>query len=201
MEARKITIVSTKRQEKSVIMSDATTLEELKRDLDKANIDYEGMVFYEGVSKTELIYNNSVLPSNIPYRGQTTNELVFMLTNPNKKIKSGAMNRKEIYALIKKHNLQKACLENYKKDYTRCKSEDLLKLIEYSSCTSNKQPVEMVDPNIRLIKEVEGLIKSVDLLLQTLQHPHVINNSDNIKSGEINSSYSDAEIDEMFDFV
>ena len=74
------------------------------------------MVFYEGVSKTELINNNSVLPSNIPYRGQTTNELVFMLTNPNKKIKSGAMNRKEIYALIKKHNLQKACLENYKKD-------------------------------------------------------------------------------------
>lgn len=201
MKARKITIVSTKNQEKSVIMSSATTLEELKRDLDSANIDYQDMVFYEGVSKTELINNDSVLPHDIPYKGQTTNELVFMLTIPNKKIRSGAMNRKEIYALIKEHNLQKACLEKYKKDYTRCKSEDLLKLIEYSRCTSDKQPVEMVDPNIRLIKEVEGLRESVDLLLQALQNPHVINNSDNIKSGEINSSYSDAEIDELFDFI
>lgn len=201
MEARKITIVSTKNQEKSVIMSSATTLGELKRDLDSANIDYQDMVFYEGVSKTELINNDSVLPHDISYKGQTTNELVFMLTIPNKKIRSGAMNRKEIYALIKEHNLQKACLEKYKKDYTRCKSEDLLKLIEYSRCTSDKQPVEMVDPNIRLIKEVEGLRESVDLLLQALQNPHVINNSDNIKSGEINSSYSDAEIDELFDFI
>ena len=115
MEARKITIVSTKRQEKSVIMSDATTLEELKRDLDKANIDYEGMVFYEGVSKTELINNNSVLPSNIPYRGQTTNELVFMLTNPNKKIKSGAMNRKEIYALSRNTICKRPVLKIIKK--------------------------------------------------------------------------------------
>ena len=49
MEARKITIVSTKNQEKSVIMSSATTLGELKRDLDSANIDYQDMVFYEGV--------------------------------------------------------------------------------------------------------------------------------------------------------
>ena len=59
----------------------------------------------------------------------------------------------------------------------------------------------MTDSNIKLIKEVEGLKKSVDLLLQTLQHPHVINNSDDVELDKINSSYSDAEIDEMFDFV
>ena len=89
MEARKITVVSTRNQKKSVIMSAATTLAELKADLRQNGIDYEGMTFYEGTSKIELKDDNSVLPHDVPYKGQTTNELVFMLTNTNKKIKSG----------------------------------------------------------------------------------------------------------------
>ena len=48
MEARKITIVSTKTQKKSVIMSGAETLGELKNDLRNAGIDFEDMTFYEG---------------------------------------------------------------------------------------------------------------------------------------------------------
>ena len=89
MEARKITIVSTKTQKKSVIMSGAETLGELKKDLREAGIDYDGMTFYEGTSKVELKDDASVLPHDVPYKGQTTNELVFMLTNTNKKIRSG----------------------------------------------------------------------------------------------------------------
>ena len=107
MEARKITVVSTKTQKKSVIMSSAETLGELKKDFKDAGIDYEGMTFYEGTSKTELKTDESVLPKNVPYTNRTTgetkntNELVFMLTNTNKKIKSGAMNRAEVYSIIK----------------------------------------------------------------------------------------------------
>lgn len=89
MEARKITIVSTKTQKKSVIMSAATTLAELKTDLRQNGIDYTGMTFYEGTSKTELKNDASVLPHDVPYKGILTNELVFMLTNTNKKIRSG----------------------------------------------------------------------------------------------------------------
>ena len=89
MEVRKITVVSTRNQKKSVIMSAATTLAELKADLRQNGIDYEGMTFYEGTSKIELKDDNSVLPHDVPYKGQTTNELVFMLTNTNKKIRSG----------------------------------------------------------------------------------------------------------------
>ena len=213
MEARKITIVSTKNQEKSVIMSSATTLGELKRDLDSANIDYQDMVFYEGVSKTELINNDSVLPHNISYKGQTTNELVFMLTVPNKKIRSGAMNRKEIYALIKEHNLQKACLERYKKDYTRCKSEDLLKLIEYHSCTP-KHSTEMVGPNDELMEKVKNLEIAIELILNSLKEEHVITNAkfcgimkhivpsfESTEPNKVSSPYTDDEIDEMFEFV
>ena len=47
MEARKITIVSTRNQKKSIIMSAATTLAELKADLRQNGIDYDGMTFYE----------------------------------------------------------------------------------------------------------------------------------------------------------
>ena len=54
MEARKITVVQTKNQKKSVIMSAATTLGELKADLRSNGIDYDGMTFFEGTSKTEL---------------------------------------------------------------------------------------------------------------------------------------------------
>ena len=45
MEVRKITVVSTKTQKKSVIMSGAETLGELKKDFREAGIDYEGMTF------------------------------------------------------------------------------------------------------------------------------------------------------------
>ena len=45
MEARKIVVVQTKNQKKSVIMSAATTLAELKSDLRANGINYDGMTF------------------------------------------------------------------------------------------------------------------------------------------------------------
>lgn len=130
MEARKITVVSTKNQKKSVIMSAATTLAELKADLRQNNIDYDGMTFYEGTSKTELKTDASVLPHDVPYKGTTTNELVFMLTNTNKKIRSGAMSRAEAYAAIKANNLQAECVKKFGKNFTMCKTADLISLVE-----------------------------------------------------------------------
>ncbi len=130
MEARKITVVSTKNQKKSVIMSAATTLAELKSDLRQNNIDYDGMTFYEGTSKTELKTDESVLPHDVPYKGTTTNELVFMLTNTNKRIRSGAMSRKEAYDVIKANNLQAECVKKFGKNFTMCKTADLISLVE-----------------------------------------------------------------------
>lgn len=130
MEARKITIVSTRNQKKSVIMSAATTLSELKADLRQNGIDYDGMTFYEGTSKVELKDDNSVLPHDVPYKGTTTNELVFMLTNTNKKIRSGAdMSRAEAYAAIKVNNLQSECVKRFGKNFTMCKTADLVALV------------------------------------------------------------------------
>ena len=132
MEARKITVVQTKNQKKSVIMSAATTLAELKSDLRANGIDYDGMTFFEGTSKVELKNDASVLPHDVPYKGTITNELVFMLTNTNKKIKSGAivMNRTEAYNAIKSMGLQDACVKEFGKNFTICKTTDLIALIQ-----------------------------------------------------------------------
>lgn len=132
MDARKITVVQTKNQKKSVIMSAATTLAELKSDLRANDIDYDGMTFFEGTSKVELKNDASVLPHDVPYKGIVTNELVFMLTNTNKKIRSGAatMSRAEAYNAIKSMGLQNACVKKFGKNFTMCKTIDLIALIQ-----------------------------------------------------------------------
>lgn len=137
MEARKIVVVQTKNQRKSVIMSAATTLAELKSDLRANNIDYNGMTFFEGTSKVELKNDASVLPHDVPYKGTITNELVFMLTNTNKKIKSGAttMSRTEAYSAIKSMGLQDACVKKFGKNFTMCKTADLIALVQSNSAS------------------------------------------------------------------
>ena len=152
MEARKITVVSTRNQKKSVIMSAATTLAELKADLRQNGIDYDGMTFYEGTSKVELKDDASVLPHDVPYKGQLTNELVFMLTNTNKKIRSGAdMSRADAYAAIKAKGLQEECVKRFGKNFTMCKTADLIVLVNEKSASkpapstpAKKEPVKEV---------------------------------------------------------
>lgn len=142
METRKITIVSTKSQSKKVIMSSATTLAELKSDLRQNGIDYEGMSFFEGTSKVELKNDASVLPHDVPWKGTVTNELVFMLTNTNKKIRSGAMSRIEAYAEIKRMGLQDACLKKFGKNFTMCKTADLIALVQSNSAAKPASEAE-----------------------------------------------------------
>ena len=107
MEPREILVVNTKTQSKKTITSSATTLAELKADLRAAGIDYSDMTFYEGISKTEIKTDDSQLPHDVNYKGNITNNLVFMLTTANKKVKSGAVStRAEAYKAIKDNNLQ-----------------------------------------------------------------------------------------------
>lgn len=149
MESRKITVVQTKNQRKSVIMSAATTLGELKADLRANGIDYDGMTFFEGTSKTELKTDASVLPHDVPYKGQVTNELVFMLTNTNKKIRSGVMTRAEAYSAIKSMGLQDACVKKFGKNFTMCKTADLIALVQSNSAS---KPAS-ITPEIEVKKE------------------------------------------------
>ena len=230
MEARKITVVSTRNQKKSVIMSAATTLAELKADLRQNGIDYEGMTFYEGTSKIELKDDNSVLPHDVPYKGQTTNELVFMLTNTNKKIRSGAaMSRADAYAAIKARGLQGECVKRFGKNFTMCKTTDLITLIYEKSAskpvptapTKGKKVAEAKEEKVKKCtctnegvdtKARAALSRLVTILADngTLEYCEAEEIKDilSVKGATSEdykpssaSSYSDDEIDKMFDFA
>ena len=70
-------------EKRSTIMSEAETLGELKRDLTANGINYSGKTFMEGLSRSELKEDASILPHDIQRPdGSVTNELVFMLTEP-----------------------------------------------------------------------------------------------------------------------
>ena len=202
MEPRKITVVNTRDQKKTVIRSTATTLRELKRDLDANDIIYTDMTFYEGVSHTELKTDDSVLPHDIPYKGRVTNDLVFMLTNTNKKIKSGMnYNRKHVYELIKKHNLKDKIQENLGLPYTNCSTDalnaELQKLITVVPPKSDSSTDFYKAPNTD--KYFIALRTLVDILVET----DTLSNYDReriLYPESVNKSpYSDEEISEMLD--
>lgn len=209
MEARKITVVETRNQSKKVIMSAATTLAELKRDFDANGIDYTDMAFYEGVSHTELKTDESILPHDVPYRGTTTNELVFMLTTANKKIKSGAMARKEIIAAIKEKSLQQVVKDTFGKNFTNCTTSDLESILKKEEeSVSNKDQDGTCTEN----KEEYGLCKAFEYLVNELFYGDIISEKifDNVcnllhhtnvkitKKPSLESKYSDDDIEEMF---
>ena len=140
MEKRKITVIPTKTHKTQVIESAATTLAELKADLTKAGIDYTDCTFFEGLTKIELKNDAAILPHDVPYKGTTTNNLVFMITNASKKIRSGAkLDRKAIIEEIKAKNLTEVVKKTYGKNYTNCKTEDLERIL---SMNNNSAPKE-----------------------------------------------------------
>ena len=134
---RKITVLVESTQSKHVLQSNATTLGELKDELRDKNISFNSDdVFKEGMSKTVLTTDESILPSNIPWRGEVTNDLIFMVTAPQKKIKSGVMTRAEVYAEIKRLKLQDTISKKMGKNFTQCSTAVLLTFIDEASKNS-----------------------------------------------------------------
>lgn len=141
METRKVTIINSKTQSQKVIQdSKATTLGELKQEMRERGIDYTGMTFFEGHMRAELKDDAAPLPANIPYKGQVVNDLTFMLTAPEKKVRSGAMSRAEAYAEIKKRHLQSVCVDKFGKNFTQCSTADLISLFEKGSTNAAPAP-------------------------------------------------------------
>lgn len=129
--SRKVTVLVESTQSKVVFESNATTLGELKNELRERQVRYDSdCVFKEAASKTILTSDESILPSNIPWKGQVTNDLVFMVTAPQKRIKSGAIDRKEAYARVKELGLQGKIQEHEGKNFTQCSTAILISYIE-----------------------------------------------------------------------
>ena len=218
MEARKITVVSTQTQKKSVITTSAETLEDLKKDLTAAGICYDGMTFYEGTSRTELIDNKAMLPREVPYKGTTTNELVFMLTNSNKRIKSGAKTREQLYEEIQKGGVQNEIKVRFGKNYTLCSNRDLelFLLAKENTLKLEKDIAEkstVAETSVEADNEITKVKRAINTLVKSLYLNEVIskntagavfallNKGTIFKEDGEPSPYSDADIESMFDFI
>lgn len=225
METRRVTFINQKTQSQRVIEnSTATNLGELKQEMRANGIDYEGMTFYEGHMRAELKDDASPLPTNIPYKGTVVNDLTFMLTTPEKKVKSGAMSRAEAYAEIKRLGLQEECKKRFGRNFTQCTTNDLVSLVQsenrpVSAVVNpvNEEPVIEAEPvvndaevpstpcgcgcaNVRKAFEVlvEALYDNDVIEQDTFEEIHSILES---KEYSAPKKMSKDEIDEMFNFV
>ena len=207
METRKITVIETKNSKKTIIETAATTLGELKRDFSAHGIDYSDMTFFEGLTKTELINNDSILPTNVMYKGEVTNNLTIMLTNSQKKIKSGALSettpRSVVYSHIQNMGLQTQCVTRYGRNYTQVPTASLIALIN----EANKNTEKKCECN----NEAERLVNAFTALIDTLEFNETISYLEANELREILGTpksepkdkeiYSQEELDDMFDFV
>lgn len=156
MIERVIKIANTKTQQRYTIQTSATTLGELQDQMSAQGIDFAGMSFTEGLSKTQLIGRDSLLPTNVMYKGQPTNDLVMLLTNTTKNIASGAISRKEAYRLVKEMNLQDVISEGEGKNYTLVKT-DILE--DYINDNEGPSPIDKAGID-EWIDDIKGIKKS-----------------------------------------
>lgn len=224
MEFRKVTIINNKTQSQKVIQASvATTLGELKREMREAGIEYEGMTFFEGHLRAELKDDASILPTNIPYKGQVVNDLTFLLTAPEKKIKSGAMSRAEAYNAIKARGLQNECVKRFGKNFTMCKTQDLIDLLGEGAPVKEEKKEVVKEKATKEVKETkkeeekpvvtatsEGNVAgALEVLLEDLYVSNVIeedtyNRTVAVLKGttyKAPEKMSRSEINKMFDFV
>lgn len=207
METRKITVIETRNSKKTIIETSATTLGELKRDFSAHGINYSDMTFFEGLTKTELINNDSILPTNVMYKGTPTNNLTIMLTNSNKKIKSGALSettpRSVVYSHIQNMGLQTQCVTRFGRNYTQVPTASLIALINDANKNTEKK-CECNNDTERLVNAFTALIDTLEFndhisYLEANELREILGAPKNTpKNKEI---YSQEELDDMFDFV
>lgn len=214
MEERTILIANTKTQQRHELHTSATTLGELKVAMMNAGIDYSGMDFTEGISKTHLLGDDTQLPSNVMFRGAPTNNLVMLLTNTTKNIASGCgeRSRKEAYAIINEvgEAAKSAIQARFGKNYTQVKTVDLWDFIdnnlecnecdeiaeeeeekEFKSYASHPVLVEWVYDSIKVLVNSKNLYTDdVEALAELITEYAA-----RLKEGE--SFISDRELDDM----
>lgn len=216
METRKVIIVNNKTQSQKVINSSALTLGELKAEARAAGINIEGMTWYEGHMRAELKDDSAPLPAVVTWKGQETRELTFLLTQPEKKVKSGAMTRPEAYAKVKELGLQNVCKQRFGKNFTQVPTADLVLLIESASncacAPAEAKPVE-AKPCECAKAEVPAkgkadVVEAIKVLAEALYDADCIDGEMydqvvGLLEGETVQSekMSKRDIDEMFNFV
>lgn len=182
MEKREILIANNRDQSKYRIVTDATTLGELQDAIARnenvykmvgqswvnnpSPINISGLTFTEGITKTQLLARDSALPTNVQFKGQTTNNLVMLLTNTTKQIRSGAYptNRKDFGAYIKQNNLGEAIKQEFGDNWTRISTD---KLLNFFANTAEKNTA----PNKDAINDVREELKDQEKVKEAVNTP------------------------------
>lgn len=153
MENREILVANTRTQQRSKITTAATTLGELKAAFREAGINYTGMDFTEGISKTHLLGDDTQLPQSVMYKGQPTSNLVIILTNTKKNISSGAGSRAEAYAAVKASNLQDEVKKHFGRNFTQVPTDALWSFLESHSAKPAAEEPKTEEPKEEPVKE------------------------------------------------
>ena len=131
---RQITIYESARNGKITVFNDVecNTLGELKTLLREKGIDYSDKEFVEGVTNTKLLSDDSRIPTNIPFKGDYTNDVFINILNKDTKIKSGVnyaeLSRMELLRAAKPY--AKEIEHELSMNYTRAKSADIVAFLE-----------------------------------------------------------------------
>lgn len=181
MIEREILIANNRDQSKYRIVTGAETLGQLQNDIanntnvykmvgqawvkNPTPIDVNGLTFTEGITKTQLLTRDSALPTNVQFKGQTTNNLVMLLTNTTKQIRSGAYptNRKDFGAYIKQNNLGEAIKQEFGYNWTRISTDKLVNFFANTAeknTASNKDAVNEVREELKNQKKVGEVVNT-----------------------------------------
>lgn len=207
MEARKITVLTS--TNRIVLMSSAETLGELKVDMSAQGINCVDKVFMEGLTHTEFSRDDAVLPRDIKYHDEITNELVFMVTEPNTKIKSGiSTERQYLYNKVKSFNMESVIKNLTGCNYQNLSTKELKKTVSncLTTTVSTESPTEPIPfGQVENSKEYQDVIKAAEASIGALSNciaalNKIITNTVNDNSDKkcIETPYKDAELENMF---
>jgi hypothetical protein len=173
MIEREILIMNTKDQGKYRVVTDASTLDELKGILQRNEGVYKkvgaswvqndrpialnGVGFTEGITKAEYRDGSALIPETVPFKGGMASP-VFLLTNTQKQISSGAApkyDRKELYARIKSYGLEETVKTKFGKNFTMVSSADLAALISKVVVGENNEQLNAVREEVANIGKEE----------------------------------------------
>lgn len=193
------TVVDTETQTTKVINSSATTVAALKRDLVANGFNVTDKTIQEAITRTEFKDDNSLLPHDVPYKGRITNDLVFRLTKSNKQIKSGSIDRKEVYAVIKAQNLEEDVKKAFGRNFTQVSTENLANFIN-NHRNNNVASCDHLDPKYVTKGAFTKLLNILvdNACIDHYEMNNILNDTATTKNCEnIKSVYSEDELEEL----
>ena len=165
MNARTIWVANQKTQQKYRLTSTATTLGELQDELTGQGIDFTGMSFTEGLSRSQLLDRSSLLPTTVMRNGQPTTDLVILLTNTTKNIASGAgeRDRKTAYSIISEMGTEakEIIKEKYGRNFTQVSTDNLWAFIDSCEFNPDEEDEEDEEDNeVKVLGNPDSIIEA-----------------------------------------